>query len=165
MLAGEGVPPARGTLIRRIAMLRDNDEVSERPWSRPRRLLAASFLLGVAAGVMTLRGPARGAEDKPSGATRRETPVVSGPPRDPSVRVVNGAGAKPTLAWPGCRRRGRSSGLRPREHVGPGRVPTRRNVPPSRDGSLRQADQGGRSRRVSDDPEGEIRSRRRGRNG
>ena len=67
--------PARGTLIRRIAMLRDNHEVSERPWTRPRRLLAASFLLGVAAGVMTLRGPARGAEDKPSGATRAKRPL------------------------------------------------------------------------------------------
>ena len=34
MLAGEDVPPARGTLIRRITMLRDNSEAVERPWSR-----------------------------------------------------------------------------------------------------------------------------------
>ncbi len=43
--------PAKGTLIRRIAMLREETKASDRPWSRPRRALAASLLLAVAAGA------------------------------------------------------------------------------------------------------------------
>ena len=57
--------PARGTLIRRIAMLREETLVVDRPWSRSRRLAVGLGLLAVAVGVATLRGPARG-DDKPA---------------------------------------------------------------------------------------------------
>ncbi|HKI20945.1 MAG TPA: M56 family metallopeptidase, partial [Isosphaeraceae bacterium] len=64
--------PARGTLIRRIAMLRDESSTKtfDRPWSRARRLLTAFGLLGLTIGVATLRGPARGAEGGPSPAAK-----------------------------------------------------------------------------------------------
>jgi len=81
-------------------MLRDNGEISERPWSRPRRLVAAGCLIAVAVGVMTLRGPARGTDDKPSGAARPEPPALSGKSRDTSVRVVNGAVSNPVPRAP-----------------------------------------------------------------
>ncbi len=57
--------PARGTLIRRIAMLRDEtrSEMGDRPWSRARRMSATVLLLGVTAALVALRGPARGSED------------------------------------------------------------------------------------------------------
>jgi beta-lactamase regulating signal transducer with metallopeptidase domain len=57
--------PARGTLIRRIAMLSDPNRTGtfDRPWTAARRLSAALFLLGVTAAVATLRGPARGSVD------------------------------------------------------------------------------------------------------
>lgn len=57
--------PARGTLIRRIAMLREENRTGnfDRPWSGVRRLPTALFLLGLTAAVATLRGPARGSED------------------------------------------------------------------------------------------------------
>ena len=93
--------PARGTLIRRIAMLRDVPESVERPWSRPRRLLAACCLLGVAAGVLALRGPACGADDKPPGVASSRPAVVGSAPKDTSVRVVNTAEAKPVPRIPG----------------------------------------------------------------
>ncbi len=53
--------PARGTLIRRIAMLRNDSEFVAHSW--PRRGLAALALLACALGVLALRGPAR-ADDK-----------------------------------------------------------------------------------------------------
>jgi beta-lactamase regulating signal transducer with metallopeptidase domain len=52
--------PAKETLIRRIAMLRDETNRSERPWSGPRRALAAMLLLAVAGGAALLHGPALG---------------------------------------------------------------------------------------------------------
>jgi hypothetical protein len=57
--------PARGTLIRRIAMLRDGTRNGrmDGPCSRARRLAAATALLGVTAVVAMLRGPARAGED------------------------------------------------------------------------------------------------------
>jgi BlaR1 peptidase M56 len=60
--------PARGTLIRRITMLRDQSQsrAFDRTWSSARRRLAAFGLIGLTMGVATLRGPARGAEDGPS---------------------------------------------------------------------------------------------------
>jgi hypothetical protein len=60
--------PARGTLIRRIAMLRDGSHVTnfEGRCSRARRLLTAFGLIGLTFGVATLRGPVRGAEDSPA---------------------------------------------------------------------------------------------------
>lgn len=62
--------PARGTLIRRIAMLRDESRTRmiERPWTRSRRMVTAFGLLGLAVGVATLRVPAWGAEEGPSPA-------------------------------------------------------------------------------------------------
>ncbi len=75
--------PARGTLIRRISMLRDETriEMSDRSWSRVRRISTAVLLLGVTAAVATLRGPARGSEDvapAPKAATADAAP--SAPP-------------------------------------------------------------------------------------
>jgi beta-lactamase regulating signal transducer with metallopeptidase domain len=55
--------PAKGSLIRRIAMLRDETKSWDRPWSGPRRTLAALVLLSVAAGVSLLHGPARGEDN------------------------------------------------------------------------------------------------------
>ncbi len=57
--------PARGTLIRRIAMLRDGTRIGriDCPCSQARRLAAATALLGVTAAVAMLRGPARAGED------------------------------------------------------------------------------------------------------
>lgn len=52
--------PAKGNLIRRIIMLRDEKLSIDRPWSAPRRGASAFLLFAVAAGVLTLRGPARG---------------------------------------------------------------------------------------------------------
>ena len=75
--------PARGTLIRRISMLREETRTGtvDRPWSRARRFSAAVFLLGVTATVATLRGPARGSEDV-APAPKAATPgvVPSSPP-------------------------------------------------------------------------------------
>jgi beta-lactamase regulating signal transducer with metallopeptidase domain len=51
--------PAKGTLIRRIAMLREGTEAPDRPWSPRRRALAASLLVAVAAGASLLSGPSR----------------------------------------------------------------------------------------------------------
>jgi beta-lactamase regulating signal transducer with metallopeptidase domain len=61
--------PAKGTLIRRIAMLRDETKAPDRPWSGPGRALAALLLLTVAAAASLLRGPARADEkDGPAAA-------------------------------------------------------------------------------------------------
>ena len=59
--------PARGTLIRRIAMLRDETggKACDRPWSGAHRLLTMAVLLGLTICVATLRGPALGADDDP----------------------------------------------------------------------------------------------------
>jgi beta-lactamase regulating signal transducer with metallopeptidase domain len=80
--------PARGTLIRRIAMLREESVAVECSWSRSFRVAVALGLAAVAVGVATLRGPARG-DDKSAvteankfvlgtleitGVERRETP-------------------------------------------------------------------------------------------
>ncbi len=51
--------PAKGTLIRRIAMLREETKAPDRPWSWSARALAASLLVAVAAGAWMLHGPAR----------------------------------------------------------------------------------------------------------
>ena len=50
--------PAKGTLIRRIAMLREETKSLDRPWSRLCRALAASLLVAVGAGASLLHGPA-----------------------------------------------------------------------------------------------------------
>ena len=52
--------PAGGTLIRRIAMLRNETLSTDRAWSGSRRILATLVLLTVAAGAASLRGPASG---------------------------------------------------------------------------------------------------------
>ena len=59
--------PVRGTLIRRIAMLRDETGggVLDRPWPGAHRLVTGAVLLGLTIGVATLRGPALGAGDSP----------------------------------------------------------------------------------------------------
>jgi beta-lactamase regulating signal transducer with metallopeptidase domain len=66
--------PARGTLIRRIAMLRDQSKAtpSDRPMSSALRVLTLFGLLGLTIGVATLRGPARGAEDGLPAAPKAE---------------------------------------------------------------------------------------------
>lgn len=57
--------PRRGALIRRIAMLRDEETTgtSTPPWSWAGRFATAAGLLGLTIAVGTLRGPAHGAED------------------------------------------------------------------------------------------------------
>jgi beta-lactamase regulating signal transducer with metallopeptidase domain len=57
--------PARGTLVRRITMLRKESSANrvERPLSRGRRVLTVLALLTLTIGIATLRGPARGADD------------------------------------------------------------------------------------------------------
>jgi beta-lactamase regulating signal transducer with metallopeptidase domain len=81
--------PARGTLIRRIRMLRNETRTEgfERPWTRARRLAMTAFLLAVTAAVMTLRGPARGGEDgaptavePKAGAPATPAEIASKPP-------------------------------------------------------------------------------------
>lgn len=57
--------PARGTLIRRIAMLRCENTCNRRPWSVTKKIIAASMLLSVATGVASLRSPALAEEPKP----------------------------------------------------------------------------------------------------
>jgi beta-lactamase regulating signal transducer with metallopeptidase domain len=78
--------PARGTLIRRIAMLRDETKAPDRPWSGSRRAVAASLLLAVAAGASLLHGPAR-ADDRDGPAAESESllgePRGAGPQREP----------------------------------------------------------------------------------
>ncbi len=92
--------PARGTLIRRIAMLRDGSNITtlRAAWSRARRLLTAFGLIGLTIGVATLRGPARGAEDGPaasaSAAARSRCPRPDGAPPLRSIF------AKAPTGWP-----------------------------------------------------------------
>ena len=91
--------PARGTLIRRIAMLRDDVRTGTdgRPLSRLNRTLATVFLLGVTAAVATLRGPAQGSEDaSPAAAREAETsaPPLYLPEKVDTVLVI-----RPALAY------------------------------------------------------------------
>ena len=62
--------PARGTLIRRIAMLRNENETKNAGpgWSNAWRLATALGLLALTAGVATLKGPARASDESPSPA-------------------------------------------------------------------------------------------------
>ena len=55
--------PARGTLIRRIAMLKDESR-SDLPWSGTRRLVAALGLLTLTIGVASWKAPAQGEDYK-----------------------------------------------------------------------------------------------------
>ena len=68
--------PARGTLIRRIAMLREETKALDRPWSRMCRALAASLLVAVGAGASLLHGPALA--DSPDGPTASKAKSVPG---------------------------------------------------------------------------------------
>jgi beta-lactamase regulating signal transducer with metallopeptidase domain len=63
--------PARGALIRRIAMLRDENKAYEldRSWSGARRLTIAVILVVLAVSVATVRGPARGDDKEMSAAS------------------------------------------------------------------------------------------------
>jgi hypothetical protein len=51
--------PAKGTLIRRIAMLRVEGKATDQLWAGLHRVLAATVLLAVAVGASMLHGPAR----------------------------------------------------------------------------------------------------------
>ena len=66
----------RGSLIRRIAMLREETKALDRPWSRRCRALAASLLVAVGAGASLLHGPALA--DDPDGPTASGTKSVLG---------------------------------------------------------------------------------------
>ncbi len=63
--------PARGALIRRIAMLQNDSVVLDRPWSGPRRLLAGLCLFGLAAMVVTWRGPDWAGQKEKASRVRR----------------------------------------------------------------------------------------------
>jgi beta-lactamase regulating signal transducer with metallopeptidase domain len=67
--------PAKETLIRRIAMLREETSSSDQPWSGPRRTLAALLLLAVAAGTSLLHGPAFGDDIKKDDGVKAVTRV------------------------------------------------------------------------------------------
>jgi beta-lactamase regulating signal transducer with metallopeptidase domain len=89
--------PARGTLIRRIAMLQDSKVTPDRPWSRPRRLLATLGLLVLAVIVALVRGPARAGEDETrpdTSAGRVASPHpgrdATAPPAPFDLRFVSG---------------------------------------------------------------------------
>jgi hypothetical protein len=91
--------PARGTLIIRIAMLRDDVRTGTdgRPLSRRNRTLATLFLLGVTAAVATFRGPARGSEDAlPSAGRADET---SAPPLYIPETMHGAIVLRPALAY------------------------------------------------------------------
>jgi beta-lactamase regulating signal transducer with metallopeptidase domain len=68
--------PAKGTLIRRIAMLREETKALDRPWSRRCQALAASLLVAVGAGASLLHGPALA--DDPNVPTASATKPVLG---------------------------------------------------------------------------------------
>ena len=53
--------PTKRTLIRRITMLNHETVCVETPWTTVRKTLAIGLLLAVAAGAVSLQGPARGA--------------------------------------------------------------------------------------------------------
>ena len=80
--------PPRRTLIRRIAMLRDESASMSfsRPLSRALRLLIVFGMVGLTIGVAALRGPALGADDGPSRVSKTE--VTQPQPRDPSNSFV-----------------------------------------------------------------------------
>jgi beta-lactamase regulating signal transducer with metallopeptidase domain len=78
--------PARGTLIRRIAMLRDPTGNLDEPWSRPRRLLATLGLLVLALLVALLRGPARAGEEEPPRSRSSAAPASRRPDPDTTAR-------------------------------------------------------------------------------
>jgi hypothetical protein len=68
--------PVRGTLIRRIAMLRGQNGTGtmDRPFSRVGRLVTTCTLLSLTLGVAMLRGPARGGEgEKPAASSKVRT--------------------------------------------------------------------------------------------
>ncbi|WZP00433.1 M56 family metallopeptidase [Isosphaeraceae bacterium EP7] len=79
--------PGRGTLIRRITMLRDQNETGtgQRPSSGAWRLTTALALLGLTIGPAMLRGPARAADDE------APAPVLAsaepGPPALPTTET------------------------------------------------------------------------------
>jgi beta-lactamase regulating signal transducer with metallopeptidase domain len=68
--------PAKGSLIRRIAMLREETKALDRPWSRVCRALAASLLVAASVGATLLHGPALA--DDPDGTTASGTKYVPG---------------------------------------------------------------------------------------
>ena len=106
--------PANQTLIRRIAMLRAETNSSDRPWSGPRRTLAALLLLAVAAATSLLHGPARGDDAKKDdgvkaaastpGPTTRNVSNPSICRTSPTTRTVSWrSGRRPSFAaraWP-----------------------------------------------------------------
>jgi hypothetical protein len=71
--------PARGTLIRRITMLRrqDRTETMDRPLSRAWRLVTTCTLLWLTLGVAALRGPARGGEGEAPAAATSKVPTTT----------------------------------------------------------------------------------------
>jgi hypothetical protein len=110
--------PVRGTLIRRIAMLRRQNGAgtTDRPNSRVWRLVMTFTLLGLTLGVATLRGPARGGEgEEPDASTSKvgtTTTRMTGTPLSPPYVPEGSAGLiafrpaatfrrmDPGLIWP-----------------------------------------------------------------
>ncbi len=70
--------PARGTLIRRIAMLREETKAPDRPWSRMCQALAASLLVAVGASASLLHAPALADDpDRPTASEAKSVPGKS----------------------------------------------------------------------------------------
>jgi len=76
--AARGFLAGRGTLIRRIAMLREQDVAREfdRPSSRGRRIASALPLVVLAVAIASLRGPARGGDAGPPARLSIDAPVT-----------------------------------------------------------------------------------------
>ncbi|MDG3004957.1 M56 family metallopeptidase [Paludisphaera mucosa] len=76
--AARGFLAGRGTLIRRIAMLREQDETraDDRPMVGIRRVATALALASLTLGVASLRGPARGDEPPPASAQEAGSPIA-----------------------------------------------------------------------------------------
>jgi beta-lactamase regulating signal transducer with metallopeptidase domain len=69
--------PARGTLLRRIQMLRVKEQAPKRPWTGKTRVGTVALLVGVALGASALRGPAQGEGPKAPTADRTNQPQVA----------------------------------------------------------------------------------------
>ena len=74
--------PARGTLIRRIRMLRNHEESADCSLALPRRVLASALLAGIAVAVWILPAPVQGGDDQTTAKVVNATKPVPASPSD-----------------------------------------------------------------------------------